>query len=86
MSGARTRGVAYGMFLVGSSSHEIANESANEVVKSDGLHPCQQSVASLIAEMKASGGVTWGPGTRHSLPIGRPRATPKLLDRQKDVV
>ena len=38
------KGVIFGLFLAGTTYREIAEE----VVKPDGTHPCQQSVASVV--------------------------------------
>ena len=68
------RGVIYGLFLAGYTYQEIADE----VEKPDGQHPCQQSIASVIKEAEANGGLRWD-GTQ-SANAGRPRSSSSALD------
>ena len=74
------RGVIYGMFLAGSTYQEIAEE----VVKSDGHKPCQQTVASVVAQAEENGGLCWNglAGSATSETVGRPRATTGALDKK----
>ena len=70
------RGVIYGLLLAGWTYREIADE----VVKPDGTHPCQQAVANVAAQVKSRGGYGWS-GESTSSEAGRPRSTTTALDR-----
>ena len=73
------RGVIFGLFLAGSTYEEIAEE----VVKADGCHPCQQTVAACIVRCQKNGGVAWdGGATNEQTSVGRPRTSSKPLDRK----
>ena len=70
------RGVIYGLFIAGYTCREIADE----VTKPDGSHPSHGSVAGVIREAKARGGIAWG--GEPSGYGGRPRATSDALDKK----
>lgn len=70
------RGVVYGLFLAGYTYQEIADE----VTKTDGEHPCQQSVASIIETAQARGGLQWD--GEHAKGAGAPRVTSDDLDKK----
>ena len=63
------RGIAYGMSLMGASLEHIAKT----VEKSDGAHPCQQSIAECIQLCKDNGGVSWDGDAAALGGAGRPR-------------
>ena len=71
------KGVIFGMFLAGSTLWDIADT----VVKSDGQHPCQQTVAATVARCRAEGGTKWD-GQVKSTGRGPPRATTDALNRK----
>lgn len=70
------RGVIYGLFLAGYTYQEIADE----VTKTDGEHPCQQSVVSVIEKAQACGGLEWD--GEQAQGAGRPRVTSDELDKK----
>ena len=71
------KGIIFGMFLAGSGLQEIADA----VVKGDGSHPCQQTVAATVARCRAEGGTRWS-GEVESTNRGAPRVTTAALDRK----
>ena len=80
-SGARfnpyLRGVIYGLFLAGMTYQEIADE----VEKPDGSNPCQQSIATVVAQATERGGIMWD-GASLASKAGRPRETSTALDKK----
>ena len=70
------RGVVYGLFLAGYTYQEIADE----VVKTDGEHPCQQSIASVVETAQGYGGLQWD--GEHAQGAGRPRITTDEIDKK----
>ncbi len=71
------KGVIFGLFLAGTTYREIAEE----VVKPDGTHPCQQSVASVVEKAEKLGGMLWDGQSDSSL-AGCPRVTTDALDKR----
>ena len=71
------RGIAYGMSLAGAKLAHIANT----VVKTDGAHPCQQSIADCLDLCKANGGVRWNGDVKALSDAGRPRETTPEFDK-----
>ena len=72
-------GAIYGLALAGWTYQQIADE----VKKSDGSHPCQQSVASVVKRAKQNGELhkkEVKPAST-ATSAGRPRRTTTALDR-----
>ena len=65
------------MFLAGWSYEDIADK----IVKADGSHPCQQSVADNVDYCESHGGLKWN-GEVDTSGRGRPRKTTTALDRK----
>ena len=71
------RGIVVGLALAGFSQRKIADE----VVKPDGEHPCQQSIADVLCAAEAVGTYRWN-GEADTCQNSRPRATSKAFDKK----
>ncbi len=74
---AYARGIVYGMHLAVAGLELIAAT----VAKTDGTHPCQQTVSDCIALCEANGGVAWGGGAGAVAASGQPRDTTQAFDK-----
>ena len=69
-------GVVYGLLLAGWTYEQVADH----VVKEDGTHPVQQSIASVAQRAADGGGLQWD-GKSTSTGVGKPRSTSNALDK-----
>jgi hypothetical protein len=74
------KGIIFGLFLAGTSLQDIADDK--NVIKNDGQHPCQQTVASTVARCQAEKRNKKWNGAATTSDRGPPRQTTTALDRK----